>query len=384
MKICYLDAFAGISGDMTVGALIDAGAEFEAIREALRSLGMGATVSASKIKRHGIAATKFTVEGGEARGHRHLPQILQMIETAAASERARRNAMAVFERLAAAEAKVHAVPLEKVHFHEVGAVDSICDIVGACVGFDSLGVEAIQCSPLNVGSGTVETEHGILPAPAPATVELLAGCPVYASGPPGEWTTPTGAAIAATLATSFGPLPAMRITATGYGAGDFDLAERPNVLRVMVGEKTDAPEAVEVAVMESNIDNATPETMGYAMERLLSAGALDVTLTPVQMKKNRPGVMLSVLARPEDREAMIAILFSETPTLGVRIQSVQRRVRERRIEEVETPLGKVRVKVSGADCAPEYEDCRRLAESTGTPLRTVMSHAVLAWLRKDR
>lgn len=384
MKICYLDAFAGISGDMTVGALIDAGADFEAIREALRSLGTGATVSASKIKRRGIAATKFTVEGGEKSRHRHLPQILKMIETAAASERARRNAMAVFERLAAAEAKVHDVPPDRVHFHEVGAVDSICDIVGACVGFDSLGVEVVQCSPLNVGSGTVETEHGILPAPAPATAELLLGCPVYASGPPGEWTTPTGAAIAVTLATSFGPLPAMRITATGYGAGDFDLAERPNVLRVIVGERSEVPEAVEVAVIESNIDNATPETIGYTMERLLAAGALDVTVTPVHMKKNRPGVTLSVLARPEDREAMIAILFSETPTLGVRIQSVQRRIRERRVEEVETPLGKVRVKVSGADCAPEYEDCRRLAESTGTPLRTVMSHAVLAWLRNDR
>ncbi len=383
MTICYLDAFAGISGDMTVGALLDAGADFSAVCAALESLGTGAAFRLEKSKRRGIAAAKFIVEGGETRKHRHLPHIVKMIQAAALPERAQRNAVAVFERLGAAEAKVHGVPVEKVHFHEVGAVDSICDIVAACVALELLGVEEVHSSPLNVGSGVVSTEHGVLPVPAPATAELLAGVPVYARGPAMEMTTPTGAALAATLARSFGPMPPMRIRAAGYGAGDNDIAEHPNVLRVLLGESIRVPEAQAVWAVEANIDDAAPQVLGYAMERLLAAGALDVTYTPAQMKKNRPGVTVSVLCRPEQRDEMANILFAETPTLGVRMHECERRVRERRMEEVDTPYGKIRVKVSGAGCAPEYEDCRNAALASGAPLREVIQQAVLAWL-KDR
>lgn len=383
MVICYLDAFAGISGDMTVGALLDAGADFEAVRAALESLGTGAVFRLERTKRRGIAAAKFIVEGGETRKHRHLPHIVKMIGGAALPERARANAIAVFERLGAAEAKVHGVPIEKVHFHEVGAVDSICDIVAACLALELLGVEEVHCSPLNVGSGVVSTEHGVLPVPAPATAELLAGIPVYARGPAMELTTPTGAALVATLARSFGPVPPMRIRGTGYGAGDNDVAEHPNVLRAVLGEAVRVPEAQIVWTVEANIDDATPQVLGYAMDRLFAAGALDVTFTPAQMKKNRPGVTVSVLCRPEQRDDMAAILFAETPTLGVRMHESERRVRERRMEEVETPYGKIRVKVSGTACAPEFEDCRSAAEASGAPLREVINQAILAWL-KDR
>jgi hypothetical protein len=385
MKICYLDAFAGISGDMTVGALIDAGADPAALTEALASVGTGAVFHVEKTRRGGIAATKFRVEGGEARSHRHLPHILKMIESAAISGRARRDAVAVFRRLAEAEAKVHRVPIEKVHFHEVGAVDSICDIVGACVAFDLLGVQAIHCSAVNVGSGTVDTEHGVLPVPAPATAELLAGKPVYARGPAAELTTPTGAAIAATLASEFGPMPPMRVASIGYGAGDRDFEEHANVLRVLIGETTGAAEAVTVSVIEANIDDSTPQVLGYAMERLFAGGALDVTLTPLLMKKGRPGAMLTVIAKPEDRDQLAQVILRETSSLGVRIYSAERRVQARRIEEVETPLGAVRMKISESGAfTPEYDDCRRIAEEKRVPLKQVMTEAALAWLKKSQ
>jgi len=291
----------------------------------------------------------------------------------------------VFQRLGEAEAKVHDIPLEKVHFHEVGAVDSICDIVGACIAFDLLGVGAIYSSPLNLGSGTAKTEHGVLPVPAPATAELLAGRPVYARGPSVELTTPTGAAIASTLAVEFGPLPPMRITATGYGAGDKDFPEHANVLRVIVGETTGAEESTMVAVLEANIDDSSPQVLGYAMERLLEAGALDVTLESVLMKKNRPGTLVRVIARPEDREALAQLLFAETSTLGLRTYSAERRVKARRLVEVETPHGKVRMKIAeNGSFAPEYEDCRKLARTTGVPLKQILAEANLAYLKNIR
>ncbi len=383
MLICYLDAFSGISGDMTVGALLDAGLDFDGLDEALRSLGTGAIFRAEKVRRQGIAATKFHVESGETKDHRHLPQIVRILESAALSTKARANAIAVFERLAEAEAKVHDVPVEKVHFHEVGAVDSICDIAGACYGFDALGIETIYSSALNVGSGTVRTEHGILPVPAPATAELLRDKPVYARGPEVELTTPTGAAIASTLAAGFGPMPAMRISATGYGAGGRDFAEHANVLRLIIGEKSQAPESTTVSIIEANIDDSTPEVLGYAMERLLEGGALDVTITPLLMKKNRLGTMLSVIARPEDQERLAQIVLLETSTLGLRIHTAERRVQARSIIEVETPHGKVRVKVAASGAfAPEYEDCRRLARETGTPLRQIIAEASFAYSRE--
>jgi uncharacterized protein (TIGR00299 family) protein len=385
MKICYLDAFSGISGDMTVGALIDAGADNAALVHALESLNTGASFRIEKTTRRGIAASKFYVDGGDSKHHRHLKDILELIGKAALTDRAKQNATAVFQRLGEAEAKVHGIPLTKVHFHEVGAVDSICDIVGACAAFDLLGVDAIHSSPLNVGSGTVNTEHGILPVPAPATAELLTGKPIYARGPSVELTTPTGAAIAVTLAADFGPMPAMTITGTGYGAGDKDFKEHANVLRVLIGETSGAAESTTVSVLEANIDDSSPQILGYAMERLLEAGALDVTLEHVLMKKNRPGTLIRVIAKPEDREQLANVIFAETTTLGLRIHSAERRVKARRIQEVDTPHGKVKIKIAGdGSFSPEYEDCRTLARATGIPLKEILAEASLAYLKNTR
>jgi pyridinium-3,5-bisthiocarboxylic acid mononucleotide nickel chelatase len=386
MRICYLDAFSGISGDMTVGGLLDAGADANALVHLLDGLKTGARVRVEKTKRAGMAASKFIVESGDTKKHRHLPHILDMISQADLPEVARENAIAVFQKLAEAEAGVHGVAIEKVHFHEVGAIDSICDIVGACAAFSLLGVDSIHCSPINVGSGTVQTEHGVLPVPAPATAALLKGLPIYSRGPAVELTTPTGAAIVAALAASFGALPPMRITATGHGAGDRDFPGQPNVLRVLIGESANASsEATEILVIEANIDDATPQVLGYAMERLLEAGALDVTLTPVLMKKNRPGTLLSVVANPADRENLCAIVLRETPTLGVRFYAAERRVKERHFEEVDVFGGRVKMKIAEDGAfAPEYDDCSRLAHETSRPLRDVIAEANFAHLKKKR
>ena len=381
--LCYLDAFSGISGDMLVGALADAGADQAAIIAAIASLEAGAAVTFEKVKRTGIAATKYRVAVQESKTHRHLHHIVKMIEAADIATRARRNAIAVFQKLGEAEAAVHDVPLEKVHFHEVGAADSIADIVGACVAFDLLGVDTIVCSPVNVGSGTVKTEHGILPVPAPATARLLSGVPVFARGPAMELTTPTGAAVAVTLAQSFGVLPAVKIVRAGYGAGDHEFKEQANVLRVILGEPTGAAEATSIAVIEANIDDATPQVLAYAAERLLESGALDVTLQALVMKKGRPGSLLRVIARPEQRECRAHLVFAETPTLGLRIYSAERRVQARSFTEVATPHGTVRIKVSSeGDYAPEYEDCRRLARESGIALKQIIAEANYAYLNQ--
>lgn len=385
MKICYLDAFSGISGDMTVGALLDAGADFGALNDALTSLGTGATFRVEKTKRRGIAASKFHVEGGETKSHRHLSHILKMIDAAPLTSRVKKMSSAVFQKLGEAEAKVHAMPIEKVHFHEVGAVDSICDIVGACFCFDALGIDAIWSGPLNLGSGTVNTEHGVLPVPAPATAELVSGKPVYSRGPEMELTTPTGAALVSTLAERFDVMPAMSILVSGYGAGTRDFPSQANVLRVLIGEMQHTPESTTVSVIETNIDDANPQILGYTMERLLESGALDVTLTPIFMKKNRPGTMLTVIASPGDQEALAQLILSETSTLGLRIYSAQRRVLAREITEVDTEHGKVRIKhaASGA-FTPEYEDCRRIARETGLPLKEIIAAANLAYQKTNR
>ncbi len=378
---CYLDAFSGISGDMTVGALADAGAGREAIAAAIHSLAVGAQVSFEAVKRQGIAATKFRVSVEETTRHRHLSHIVSMIEAAEISEAARRNAIAIFQRLGEAEARTHQTSIEKVHFHEVGAADSIADIVGAAVAFDSLGVEEVFCSPVNVGSGTVETQHGLLPIPAPATARLLENAPVYARGPAMELTTPTGAAIASTLAKSFGTLPPLKIQRTGYGAGDRDFPGQANVLRVILGQTTAAAEAQTVAVLEANIDDSNPQVLAYASERLFEAGALDVTLQPIVMKKGRPGTLLRAIARPEDRESLAQVVFAETSTLGLRIYEAERRVQFRAFKEVETRYGKIRIKVSSdGGYAPEYEDCRKLALESGAPLKQVIAEANFAYL----
>jgi pyridinium-3,5-bisthiocarboxylic acid mononucleotide nickel chelatase len=384
-RICYLDAFSGISGDMTVGAFIDAGAPSDAVIRALESLDLGARYRVEKTSRRGIAASKFLVEIEDGRPHRHLHHILDLIARAPIPDRVKRNASAVFRRLGDAEAQVHGVPVEKIHFHEVGAVDSISDIVGACIALHLLNVNEIHVSRINVGGGTVKTEHGVLPVPAPATAALLKGKPIYSAGPNFELTTPTGAALAATLATSFGPLPAMNLQKIGYGAGDRDFAEQPNVLRVLIGESTRAPESTLVSVIEANIDDSSPQVLGYALDRLLGAGALDASLSPLQMKKNRPGSLLRVIARPEDQERLAQIIFAETSTLGLRIHAAERRVEERSIVEVDTTYGKVKIKVSAhGSFAPEYEDCRALAASTGTPLPQVLAAANEAYLKTNR
>jgi uncharacterized protein (TIGR00299 family) protein len=386
VRIAYLDAFSGISGDMTVGALLDAGAPAEPLIDALKSLDTGARFAVEITRRGGLTASKFRViTDAQGHAHRHLKHILGMIDGAPLSDRAKQNASDVFRRLGDAEARVHGVPIERVHFHEVGAVDSIADIVGACVALDLLDIGEIHTSAINVGSGTVSTEHGVLPVPAPATAALLEGKPIYARGPAVELTTPTGAAIATTLSSGFGPLPAMRIERIGHGAGDRDFTDQPNVLRVLVGQRTGAAEATLVSVLEANIDDSSPQVLGYALERLLDAGALDASFSPLQMKKNRPGALLRVIARPEDQERLAAIVFAETSTLGLRIYPAERRVEERRMVEVETPFGTVRVKVSGHGAfAPEYEDCRTIALRTNTPLPQVFAAAQEAYLKTTR
>jgi uncharacterized protein (TIGR00299 family) protein len=385
MPIGYWDAFSGISGDMAVGSLVDAGAPFEALSEWLHSLGTGARFRLEKTARQGIAASKFHVDFEPQHAHRHLKHILEMLERAPLPEPARRNAVRVFERLGQAEATVHNVPVEKVHFHEVGAVDSLCDIVGACLALHLLGIDELYCSALNLGCGTVETEHGILPVPAPATAELVKKIPVYSSGPAAELTTPTGAALATTLATSFGSMPPLRISSAGYGAGDKDFPKQANVLRFLTGEPTGAAESTTVSVIEANIDDCSPQVLGYAMDKLFGAGALDVTLEPLLMKKNRPGTLLRVIAEPGFQESLAELVFSETSTLGLRIYRTERRVQSRRFVEVETAHGKVRVKVSGAGSfTPEYEDCRRLAAEAGVPIRDIISQANFAYLKIHR
>lgn len=384
MKICYFDSFSGISGDMTVGALVDAGTDWSALERTLHSLNLGASFQLEKTKRRGIAASKFTVHGGEQKAHRHLPHIEKIIAAGDLSDKARENALAVFRKLGEAEAKSHNVPLEKVHFHEVGAVDSICDIVGACVALDLLGVDEVRSSRVNVGSGTVHTEHGVLPVPAPATTELLQGIPIYSAGPEAELTTPTGAALMKTLAAGFGAPPAMNVSAQGFGAGDKDFPGQANVLRVMIGESVRTSEATTVSVIEANIDDSTPQVLGYAMDRLFEAGALDVTLTPVFMKKNRPATTISVLTEPDKIEQLTSILFAETTTLGLRVTQAERRVQARSFAEVNTSYGKVRVKYSASgNFTPEYDDCRQIASEKNVPLRAVMAEAAEAF-QKER
>ncbi len=383
--LCYLDAFSGISGDMLVGALADAGADHAAIIDAVGSLDTGAVLAFEKVKRGGIAATKFHVNAVESHAHRHLSHILTLIEKSKLRDRAKQNASAIFRRLGEVEAAVHQIPVERVHFHEVGAADSIADIVGTCAALDQLEVDTIVSSPLNLGSGTVNTEHGVLPVPAPATAALVEGKPVYAAGPAFELTTPTGAAVATTLASEFGVLPPMKIARLGYGAGNRDFPDRANVLRVVLGEPTSAAEATTVSVIEANIDDLSPQILAYAVERLFDRGALDVTLQPLEMKKGRPGTLLRVIAKLEDREELAGLVFAETSTLGLRIYSAERRVQARRWVEVSTPHGKARVKVSAeGSYAPEYEDCRKLALESGVPLKQILAEVNFAYLKNSQ
>src|SRR5487761_607812 len=331
MKLAYFDCFSGISGDMVLGALVDAGLDLRALEAELRKLNLdGWKISAEKVQRQAIRATKVNVETQEHHHHRHLSGILKMIDGAALAPRAADRARQIFQRLGEAEAKVHNIAIEKVHFHEVGAIDSIVDIVGAAIGFELLGIDNFACSSMDVGAGRVKTEHGLLPVPAPATAELLRGAPTFSSGIEKELVTPTGAAIATTLAARFAAMPPMQLTAVGYGAG--------------------------------------------------AAGALDIFAAAVQMKKNRPGLLVTILCEPSRRDALIDLLFRETTTIGVRTHEVARETLARESVPVETPLGTIRIKLSRRDgvllnAAPEYEDCQRIAAEKGVPLKQVLASA---------
>jgi uncharacterized protein (TIGR00299 family) protein len=434
--IVYFDCFSGISGDMVLGALVDAGADLRAIEAELRKLKLpGWTISARKVQRRAIFATHVTVEvgseatserspetslasgakapreyGGTAaglkprpsdahehghshdaghahtheHGHRGLTEIVRMIDAVGLAPRAAERAKKIFRRLGEAEAQVHQVPIEKVHFHEVGAVDSIIDIVGAAIGFELLGIDEFACSSFDVGGGQVKTAHGILPVPAPATAELLRGAPTHSSGIQRELVTPTGAAIATTLATRYAEIPPMTLRAIGYGAGSADLAEKPNVLRLLVGDRAEN-EAGEywgapVTVIETNLDDMSPQIYGYFVERALAAGALDVFSTPAQMKKNRPGLLVTLLSETENVARLIDLVFRETTTIGVRTYEVRRKTLEREFVPVATPFGEVRMKLSRMNgtilnATPEYEDCQRIAASNGVPLKKVIAAA---------
>ena len=387
VKICYLDCFSGVSGDMLLGALADAGADADELRKGIGRLGLdGVELRFEKCKRSGIGGTNLTVQVEHDHHHRSLSRIEEIIAGSDLSERVKERSIRIFRRLGEVEAAIHQIPIEKVHFHEVGALDSITDIVGACIALDLLGIEKIYCSPLNLGSGTVEAAHGVMPVPAPATAALVQGIPTYSQGPAAELTTPTGAAIVTTLADEFGTMPAMRIGGVGYGAGDRDFKKHPNLLRVVIGEQSQAREATRIFVIEANVDDMNPQLAGYVRERLLDTGALDVTLASVYMKKDRPGLMISVLAKPEDREKLSELLFTETTTLGIRMYPVERRVLERRWQPVETSYGEVRIKVASENgtvrnFAPEYEDCRRIALEKEVPFKEVWQQANFEFLR---
>jgi len=387
-KIAYLDCTSGVSGDMLLGALIDCGVELAEVQRGVESLGLpDCRLEVAETRRHGFRAAKLTVRHRPEHAHRHLSDIVQMIEGGQLDDRARRLAIEIFTRLGEAEAHVHGVPVEKVHFHEVGAVDSIADIVGCAIAWRLLGAERLVCSPVPTGGGTIEIAHGRCGVPAPATAELLKGAVLADSSVQAELTTPTGAALLAVLVDEYGPPPAMRLAATGYGAGDRDLAEQANILRLLVGEVAAGHDDLEhdtVVVLETNLDDAAGELIGYCRERLLEAGALDVLTIPVQMKKGRPGVLLSVLCPPADAQALEQLLLTETGTLGVRRRTAARAKLPRTEVEVDTPFGPIACKVATLPgdeqlVSPEYEACAAAARMTGAALRQVFDAARKAW-----
>ncbi|HSZ61725.1 MAG TPA: nickel pincer cofactor biosynthesis protein LarC [Terriglobales bacterium] len=441
MRIAYLDCFSGISGDMFLGALVDAGVAPKLLEDTVAALNIGARLEISRVTRSGISAAKVDVyangekdlpreifwENQEHQGahshkdchshdhkhphshsheHRHdsnrdsrgraLTEIRRIIERAAISASAKKTAITIFEALGQAEAEIHNSSIEQVHFHEIGAVDAMVDIVCAAVGAQSLAVDEWICSPLNVGGGTIKCAHGTLPVPAPATLKLLSDAPVYSSGPHVELVTPTGAAIVKILASRFASFPAMKIERAGYGAGTRDFPNHPNLLRLTIGEtaqedaagKLTGTASETITVLEANLDDLSPQVLAYAMERLLAEGALDVFNVPIQMKKSRPGALLTVLAKTEDANRLTNLIFAETTTLGVRRREEQRQTLSRRWETVATTWGPVRIKIANmngsiSNYAPEYEDCRKLAEANHVPLKTVLQEAMQAFASKE-
>lgn len=387
MKIAYLDCASGIAGDMMLGALVDAGVDLAAIQAGIDSLGFPTPVrlARSEVKRCGFRATKIDVEHEPEHAHRHLHHITEMIDRAEAITPPQKElAKRIFTRLGEAEAKVHGSTLRKVHFHEVGAVDSIADIVGSAIGLNLLGVDRIVASPLALGAGYVTIAHGRVSVPAPATAELLVGVPLGTSPVEAELTTPTGAAIVSTIADEYGMLPPMTLQTIGYGAGTKDFAEQPNLVRLMIGETDDKFLADQVWVLETNLDDVSGETIGHCASLLAEAGALDVYTTSVQMKKNRPGVILSVLAPPALVAKLEKIIFRETATLGIRRWPASRHKLERRPHTVETPWGPVLGKLAllpdgSSSFSPEYEACRILALQHGLPLKEIYEGARKAY-----
>jgi pyridinium-3,5-bisthiocarboxylic acid mononucleotide nickel chelatase len=428
-RTLYFDCFSGVSGDMVLGALLDLGLPFDALRGALGSLAIEyGGISSARVTRAGVSATKFTAEaeaapvgadvghpghghhhhheqahehahahhhhdhdaaGGALHQHRSLKEIAALVGRSALSPAGKDRALHLFERLGDAEAAIHGVPLERVHLHEVGALDSIIDIVGAVYGLEWVGASEVRSSPLAVGSGTVECAHGTFPVPAPATARLLKDVPVYAGAVAAEMVTPTGALIVTDYASGYGGLPELRIERIGYGAGTRDFPKHPNVLRLFLGESGGGPSLERIVSIECEIDDMNPQLFGPLMDRLAAAGALDVFYASVQMKKNRPGTLVTVLALPERREAVVATLFEDTTTIGVRFQEVLRERLDREIVTVETPVGPIRFKVARRNgrvlnAAPEFDDCAGAAASRGLAIKDVQAVAIKAWLDRGR
>ncbi|MFC1822777.1 nickel pincer cofactor biosynthesis protein LarC [Thermodesulfobacteriota bacterium] len=378
MTIAYLDCFAGISGDMFLGALLDAGLSPEELRKALLTLPLeGFSIEIRKEQRNHLAGTRFIVHVEQKKQHRRgLKEVKKIIEESAFSQVVKDGGLKIFDSLALVESRAHHCAPEDVHFHEIGAVDSIIDILGTLYGVEALGVSELFCSALPVGSGFVETSHGRLPVPAPATLTLLEGVPIYDSGLKYELVTPTGAALLKGLVKIFGPMPTMTVRGSGYGVGSRELHDRPNLLRLVLGDQQHEQQCETVVILEANLDNTNPEWLGFLMERLFESGALDAVFFPVQMKKNRPGILVQVMGRPWQRDALMDILFRESTTLGVRFRYSQRKILKRSIVEVDSPWGKLKVKkVFGPDGSPffmpEYEACRKIAEKNGLPIKDI-------------
>ena len=378
MKIAYLDCFSGLSGDMFLGALLDAGLPFDDLKAVLGSLPLtGYSLEANREGRNHLYGTRFVVQvEKDQHAHRGLNDIKKILSAGDLSAKTLDTSIRIFEAIAREEGKIHHRPLDEIHFHEVGAVDSIIDIAGSVFGMERLGIGSMVVSPLPLGSGFAETQHGRIPVPVPATIALLKDVPVYDSGLNYELVTPTGAALAKGLADSFGPMPPMVVDKVGYGVGSRQLPDRPNLLRIITGREAADQEGDTVVLLEANLDDAYPEWLGFLMEQLFEAGALDVFFYPVYMKKNRPGTLVQVMAKPRDKEQLMSILFRESTTLGIRFQHTQRRVLPRSSVEVESPWGKMPVKkVIHPDGAavhlPEYEVCRRIAREKNIPLKDV-------------
>ena len=382
MKIAYLDCFSGVSGDMFVGALLDAGLPAENLDETIAGLGLdGFTISHKQEERNHIFGTKFSVTlHQEDQPTRHLSDIKDILRSSNLTPQIIEKCISVFERLAETEGEIHHLSPENVHFHEVGAVDSIIDVVASVAGMYHLGIEKLFVSKIPVGSGMIDSAHGTIPLPAPATIALLKGVPIYDSGQDAEMVTPTGAALLTSLGTSFGPMPPMTIERVGYGVGTRSLSDRPNLLRILVGRDAERGRLDTVVLLESDLDDMSPELLGYLMDSLFEAGALDVSFSHIHMKKNRPGIRLQVIARPEDRDRFVGIVFRESTSLGIRISYSQREVLERNKVTVDSPWGEMRLtrvadRDHGTVLVPEYEECRRIAKQHNLPLRDVYAWA---------